>query len=78
MRIPLPPGHTAQSIADTCGVNVVTVHRALNLLSCSDELVIDIHFATHGEIPCWALKPKIWREGQVPPVPDQFKSPEAA
>ena len=72
MRFTFPPGMSAKSIAAACGVDPVTIWRALGKGPCSAELVVLIHFASCGAIPCWKLKPKIWREGQIPPVPTLF------
>jgi len=76
MRIQPPPGHTAQTIATACGVHVGSIHRALNSFDehgvhvCSGSLASSIHHVSKGAIPAWILRPDLWREGQVPPVPD--------
>lgn len=33
----------------------------------TEELSIEIHRATNGEIPCWLTRPDRWCPGQVPP-----------
>lgn len=36
----------------------------------TEENAIAIHRATHGEFPCWVLRPDLWSEGQFPPSLD--------
>ena len=76
MRIEIPKGHTASSIARTCGVHSASVHRALadydeatGVHVCSGALAIAIHYATKGAIKCWDLRPDYWKRGQIPPKP---------
>ena len=68
-RIAFPPGHTPDSIAQACGVHVVTIYKVFKGGICSGPLAILIHYATQGATPCWTLRPDLWTEGQIPPIP---------
>jgi DNA-binding transcriptional regulator YdaS (Cro superfamily) len=77
MRISLPEGITAAELAATCKVHPSSMHRALNDFDpdtgvhvCGPGLAVAIHHASGGKVPCWSLRPDLWLEGQVPPVPD--------
>lgn len=79
MKINLPNGVTCASLATQCGVHPASMARALNDFDpvsgvhvCGPQLAISIHYASNGEIPCWKLRPDIWREGQVPPALADF------
>ena len=74
MKILLPTGHTAQSIASACGVHLASIYRAVSGGPCGSKLATLIHYATNGAIPCWSLRPDLWTEGQIPPVPDRFRA----
>ena len=64
----LPRG-TAARIAKATGLTPTTISRALRGLQCDEITAITIHFGSKGLVPCWSLRPDIWREGQIPPVP---------
>lgn len=77
MRVSIPDGFTAESIASLCGVNPATIYRALDGKG-SGPVAIQIHHVTHGAIPAWEMRPDLWAEGQIPPPPVHFSPPEAA
>ena len=69
MRVILPSPHTPASIAAACGVSAATIYRAISGGPCGGPLAVLIHHTTRGAIPCWVLRPDLWRKRQVPPVP---------
>ena len=69
MRVILPSPHTPASIAAACGVSVATIYRAISGGPCGAPLAVLVHHATKGAVPCWVLRPDLWRKRQVPPVP---------
>lgn len=83
MKIALPHGVTCATLAATCGIHPASMARALNDFDpttgvhvCGPALAVAIHWATDGVVPCWALRPDLWREGQIPP--QSSSSPSAA
>jgi len=34
----------------------------------TDKNALEVHRVTKGEVPCWAMRPDIFREGQLPPA----------
>ena len=81
MKITLPHGVTCASLANLCGVHPASMARALNDFDpvtgvhvCGASLAIAIHYASGAAVPCWALRPDIWCEGQVPPHPSASSS----
>ncbi len=74
--IPIPPNHSAKSIAQACGVGATTIYQALAAFDpktgvhlCSGPLAAAIHHTTGGAVTCWELRPDLWANGQVPPAP---------
>jgi DNA-binding transcriptional regulator YdaS (Cro superfamily) len=61
-------GGNQRSFAEAVGVRQPSIFHAKKAGHVSAELARDIHLATDGAVPCWELRPDLWRPGSR--IPD--------
>lgn len=65
VRFPRP----LDAFAEKVGVNVWTLYKIEKGKRATEHQAVQIHHGSCGAVPCWVLRPDLWREGQVPPLP---------